>query len=82
MPIAWSTGGTLGPIIGGALSNPAKQFPRLFGHSEFLKAHPYFLPCAVPATFSAVAWIVTFVFLKEASQLYQNGHCNRVTLYP
>ncbi|KAF5358825.1 hypothetical protein D9758_008562 [Tetrapyrgos nigripes] len=32
---------------------------------EFLKKYPYFLPCAVPATFSAVAWIVTFMFLKE-----------------
>ncbi|KAL0577973.1 hypothetical protein V5O48_004009 [Marasmius crinis-equi] len=65
MPIAWSTGGVLGPIIGGALSRPADQFPGVFGHSEFLKKYPYFLPCAVPATFSAVAWVVTFLFLKE-----------------
>ncbi|KAF9560717.1 member of major facilitator superfamily multidrug-resistance, DHA1 sub-family [Agrocybe pediades] len=65
MPIAWSTGGTLGPIIGGSLSRPAEQFPHLFGKSEFLKKYPYFLPCAVPATFSLVAWVVTFLFLKE-----------------
>ncbi|KII89810.1 hypothetical protein PLICRDRAFT_39984 [Plicaturopsis crispa FD-325 SS-3] len=65
MPIAWSTGGTLGPIIGGSLSHPAERFPDIFGHSDFLKKYPYFLPCAVPATFSIVAWIVTFVFLKE-----------------
>lgn len=80
MPIAWSTGGTvsylshevtaadarqLGPIIGGSLSRPAEQFPHLFGNNEFLKKYPYFLPCAVPATFSIVAWVVTFVFLKE-----------------
>jgi len=65
MPVAWSTGGTLGPIIGGSLSRPAERFPHLFGNNEFLKKYPYFLPCAVPATFSVVAWLVTFVFLKE-----------------
>ncbi|TFK35557.1 member of major facilitator superfamily multidrug-resistance, DHA1 sub-family [Crucibulum laeve] len=65
MPIAWSTGGTLGPIIGGSLARPAERFPHLFGQNEFLKKYPYFLPCAVPATFSLVAWIVTFLFLKE-----------------
>ncbi|KAG6906444.1 hypothetical protein DXG01_013927 [Tephrocybe rancida] len=47
---AWSTGGT---------------FPHLFGNNEFLKKYPYFLPCAVPATFTAIAWLVTFLFLKE-----------------
>jgi len=65
MPIAWSSGGTLGPLIGGSLSWPADRFPNLFGHSQFLKTYPYFLPCAVPATFSALAWIVTFFFLRE-----------------
>ncbi|KAF8896546.1 major facilitator superfamily multidrug-resistance, DHA1 sub-family [Infundibulicybe gibba] len=44
MPIAWSTGGTLGPIIGGSLSRPAERFPYLFGNNEFLKKYPYFLP--------------------------------------
>ncbi|KAF4614265.1 hypothetical protein D9613_008002 [Agrocybe pediades] len=27
MPLAWNTGGTLGPMIGGWLYNPAKRFP-------------------------------------------------------
>ncbi|KAG7094875.1 hypothetical protein E1B28_005682 [Marasmius oreades] len=65
MPIAWSTGGVLGPLVGGALSHPADQFPNIFGHSKFLREYPYFLPCAVPAIFSAIAWIVTLLFLKE-----------------
>ncbi|KAJ3712182.1 member of major facilitator superfamily multidrug-resistance, DHA1 sub-family [Lentinula raphanica] len=68
MPIAWSTGGVLGPMIGGALARPADQFPQLFGNNDFLKKYPYFLPCAVPATFSAIAWLVTFCFLKETVQ--------------
>ncbi|KAI0059266.1 MFS general substrate transporter [Artomyces pyxidatus] len=65
MPISWATGGTLGPIIGGTLSRPAERFPDTFGDSAFMKKYPYFLACAVPATFSAIAWLITFVFLKE-----------------
>ncbi|KIK52652.1 hypothetical protein GYMLUDRAFT_1028530 [Collybiopsis luxurians FD-317 M1] len=68
MPIAWSSGGALGPMIGGTLARPADQFPEIFGHSEFLKKYPYFLPCAVPATFSAIAWLVLYLFLKETVQ--------------
>ncbi|KAH9856495.1 MFS general substrate transporter [Lenzites betulinus] len=65
LPIAWSTGSTVGPIIGGSLSHPAERFPSIFGHSGFLKDYPYFLACAIPATFSAVACFVTLFFLKE-----------------
>ncbi|KAL1660901.1 major facilitator superfamily domain-containing protein [Schizophyllum commune] len=71
MPIAWSTGGTLGPIIGGALSHPAEQFPSIFGRFQLLKEYPYFLPCAVPATFSAIAWFVVYFHLKETSKATQ-----------
>ncbi|CAK5269292.1 unnamed protein product [Mycena citricolor] len=67
MPIAWSTGGVLGPIIGGSLAHPVERFPSWFGCSEFLKRHPYFLPCAVPATYSIIAWTVTSLFLKETA---------------
>ena len=27
--------------------------------------YPYFLPCAIVATYSAIAWLIAFVFLKE-----------------
>ncbi|KAG6333676.1 hypothetical protein ID866_5419 [Astraeus odoratus] len=67
MPLAWSGGGAIGPMIGGLLSRPADRFPGLFGNVEFFKIYPYFLACAVPATFTAIAWLVTFLFLKEAS---------------
>ncbi|KZT07680.1 MFS general substrate transporter [Laetiporus sulphureus 93-53] len=65
LPLAWMTGGTLGPMIGGSLSRPYERFPDVFGHIEFLKKYPYFLACAVPATFSAVAFLVTMFFLRE-----------------
>ena len=53
------------PLIGGSLSHPADRFPRLFGQSTFLKAHPYFLACASPALFTALAWLVTYMLLQE-----------------
>lgn len=52
-------------MIGGWLSHPAERFPEIFGQSGFLKEYPYFLPCAVPATFTVVAWIITYIFLEE-----------------
>lgn len=52
-------------MVGGALSRPAERYPYTFGNSEFLKKYPYFLACAVPATFSALVWVLTLVFLKE-----------------
>ncbi|KAH0832883.1 major facilitator superfamily domain-containing protein [Lanmaoa asiatica] len=71
MPIAWSTGATLGPYVGGSLSKPVDRFPDVFGNWNFFKTYPYFLACAVPATFSALAWLVTFLFLKEiAARLF------------
>ena len=52
-------------MIGGYLSRPAEQYSDTFGSNEFLKKYPYFLPCAVPAIFSAISWLVIFFFLKE-----------------
>lgn len=47
------------------LSRPHEQLPWLFGNSPFHKKYPYFLAVSVPATFSLVAWLVTFRYLKE-----------------
>lgn len=65
LPLPWMTGNTLGPLIGGSLSHPADRFPRLFGQSTFLKTYPYFLACAGPALFTALAWLVTYMLLQE-----------------
>lgn len=59
------------PIIGGFLSRPADRFPQYFGRSAFLKEYPYFLACAVPATFSACAWVVSCMFLKEVRLIHK-----------
>ena len=47
------------------LARPAERFPGLFGENVFLTEYPYFLPCAIPATFSLITCLVAFFFLKE-----------------
>jgi len=42
-----------------------KRFQIFSAKTQFLKQYPYFLPCAVPALFSFIAWLVTFLYFKE-----------------
>ncbi|KAG2146249.1 major facilitator superfamily domain-containing protein [Suillus clintonianus] len=65
MPLPWMLGTLVGPLVGGSLSRPADRFPGIFGGSELLKTNPYLLPCAVPAIFASVAWLVTYFRFKE-----------------
>ncbi|KAI6026339.1 MFS general substrate transporter [Pisolithus microcarpus] len=64
MPIMWSLGCTLGPLIGGTLSRPQDHFPRLFG-APFWAEYPYFLPCGIASAFAVVVFVVIVFFLKE-----------------
>ncbi|KAF7377951.1 MFS general substrate transporter [Mycena sanguinolenta] len=65
MPIVWSTGATLGPIIGGLFSNPYDQFPNTFGQFEFWKTYPYALPCFVIAFYCITAFLLALICLTE-----------------
>ncbi|BGP47414.1 hypothetical protein JCM10450v2_003266 [Rhodotorula kratochvilovae] len=65
LPLAWSLGSVIGPLLGGYLSHPADHFPRLFGHSTFLRENPYALPCLIGALFPLLGAIVGFLFLEE-----------------
>ncbi|KAG2146248.1 major facilitator superfamily domain-containing protein [Suillus clintonianus] len=66
MPLPLMLGTIVGPLVGGSLSRPADRFPNIFGRSELLKTYPYLLPCAVPAIFASVAWLVTYFRFKES----------------
>ncbi|KAJ7824063.1 hypothetical protein B0H14DRAFT_3469586 [Mycena olivaceomarginata] len=44
---------------------PIKQQAASSGPRSGAVFPPCFLPCAVPATFSAIAWVVTLLFVKE-----------------
>ena len=64
------------PIIGGLLEQPAKQFPAIFGNSSFLKEYPYFLPCAISATFAVMCWFIAALFLQEVRLVFIKMQCN------
>lgn len=55
----------LGPLVGGALSDPAHQYPGAFGRVEFFKQYPYALATFVCAAFGLIAAATTLVFVKE-----------------
>ncbi|KAI6044363.1 major facilitator superfamily domain-containing protein [Pisolithus marmoratus] len=67
MPLAWFSGITIGPLIGGLLEHPAKKFPTVFGGSTFFKTYPYFLPCSVAGTFAVICWFIAYFLLEEMS---------------
>ncbi|KAL1949403.1 hypothetical protein VTO73DRAFT_8284 [Trametes versicolor] len=64
MPVMWSIGCTIGPLIGGQLAKPHDRWPTLFTH-PFWQYYPYFLPCAASALFSVGIFIVAAAFLRE-----------------
>ncbi|KAK2680087.1 MFS transporter superfamily [Fusarium oxysporum f. sp. vasinfectum] len=55
----------LGPIIGGALADPAHQFPRAFGNVQFFIDYPYALQGVVVGLISSTSCITTAFLLKE-----------------
>ncbi|KAF8228343.1 MFS general substrate transporter [Tricholoma matsutake] len=65
MPLMWSCGVTIGPLLGGVLSNPATTWPDTFGKILFFHDHPYFLPCAIAALVALISSLVASVGLKE-----------------
>ncbi|KAH6909206.1 major facilitator superfamily multidrug-resistance, DHA1 sub-family [Coprinopsis sp. MPI-PUGE-AT-0042] len=65
LPLMWSLGITVGPIIGGIFSNPVDNWPRVFGHIRFLRENPYFLPCAIASCFALFSVLFGLAALRE-----------------
>ena len=65
MPLVWTIGSIFGPSFGGALANPAANYPRVFGDSAFFKTFPFALPNLVGALFFLVGLSVGVLFLRE-----------------
>ncbi|KIJ62892.1 hypothetical protein HYDPIDRAFT_176319 [Hydnomerulius pinastri MD-312] len=68
LPMIWSTGTIIGPLIGGVLAHPEQRWPQSFGRLAFFRKHAYFLPCLAAASFSISAFVLTLIFLREAKQ--------------
>ncbi|KAF6743819.1 major facilitator superfamily transporter [Ephemerocybe angulata] len=66
LPVVWAAGASFGPLLGGSLSRPADRFPQSVFAGQFWKDYPYFLPCLATATYTALTFVVTAIWLKES----------------
>ncbi|MCJ1352744.1 MAG: hypothetical protein MMC33_002728 [Icmadophila ericetorum] len=55
----------LGPLLGGALVDPAEQYPRVFGGIHFFVQFPYALPTICSGIVGASAALVSWLFINE-----------------
>lgn len=55
----------LGPLLGGALANPAVQYPGIFGGIRFFEDYPYALSSWVVALVGATAALSSALFVDE-----------------
>jgi len=65
-------GSIIGPIVGGLLADPAKNYPGWFGGIKWLEKHPYAPPNFLSAIFLMSAWLWVFFGLDEVG-LYLHG---------
>ena len=64
--VVFGAGAMIGPLVGGALAEPAAKYPSL-PFSALWAARPYLLPCAVVAVLT-LGVLVAAVFLLEESK--------------
>ncbi|KAL7625888.1 hypothetical protein AAE478_005112 [Parahypoxylon ruwenzoriense] len=62
---AGNVGIFLGPLIGGALADPATQYPTLFGDVRFFKEFPYALSSMVVGCIGLTAVVTSTLFIEE-----------------
>lgn len=65
LPLTWSIGSIAGPIIGGFLSEPAKNYPAIFPQGGFFDRHPFALPNMFTAAILFMALVFGTLFLEE-----------------
>ncbi|WVQ82645.1 hypothetical protein IAT38_004777 [Cryptococcus sp. DSM 104549] len=62
---AANMGTLIGPTVGGLFSEPAKQWPNIFGGLSIFVDYPYSLPCLVCALYIFVSMVLCAMYLKE-----------------
>ncbi|KAH0490694.1 hypothetical protein TgHK011_002151 [Trichoderma gracile] len=55
----------LGPIIGGALADPAEQFPGVFGGIQLFEDYPYILAGVAITLINIVSIVLSMLYLEE-----------------
>ncbi len=51
--------------VGGAFSNPAEQYPSVFGKIKFFVDYPYALPTFIVGAIGLSATIISALFVRE-----------------
>ncbi|KAF3925350.1 hypothetical protein ABW20_dc0109636 [Dactylellina cionopaga] len=65
LPLTWSIGSIVGPMIGGFLSEPAKNYPTVFPKEGFFGRYPFALPNLFTAGILFCAFVFGTLFLEE-----------------
>ncbi|KAL1864410.1 hypothetical protein Daus18300_007642 [Diaporthe australafricana] len=55
----------VGPLLGGALADPAGQYPGAFGHIKFLQDYPYVLSSLVVGALGFISVFTSAFFIEE-----------------
>ncbi|GAB7348317.1 hypothetical protein MBLNU459_g6295t2 [Dothideomycetes sp. NU459] len=73
LSFAGNLGIFIGPVVGGALSNPAEQYPGAFGNVQFLVDYPYALPSLVTGLFGLSSGLISLFYIKETLATKETG---------
>ncbi|CDU24979.1 uncharacterized protein SPSC_04812 [Sporisorium scitamineum] len=71
LPLTWTVGCLIGPLLGGYLSRPAEQYPEVFGRGGWAwlggvwEVYPFLLPCLVSACITTCSIVLGVFFLEE-----------------
>lgn len=65
LPLVWSVGSVIGPMIGGALANPCETFPSVFARGTIWDLYPYLLPNLFSAFICVIGVVNGILFLDE-----------------
>jgi hypothetical protein len=66
-----------GPLIGGVLQDPARQYPSLFGNVRFFLDYPYALPSLAVGMIGFSAVVATAIWAEETLVRHPAGHPTR-----